>query len=54
MNFFLGLQIDWGLLGTKSFAWMGIVKIGSVTILRGSIEAFKEADTWSLSSWVFS
>ena len=49
-----GVEIDRGLLGSKSLARMSIVKVSCVGILWSRLKAFEEADSRSLSSRVLS
>ena len=52
MNVYVCLKIDRGLHSTQTLTWMSLVKIGSIFILWSLFEALKEANTWSLGSWV--
>ena len=52
VNVYLSVKINRSLHSTQTFAWMSIVKVSSVLILRCPIKALEEADTWSLGSWV--
>lgn len=51
-NLHLSFEIDRSLLGTKSLALRGIIKVEGVGVLWGLVQALKKANTWSLSSWV--
>ena len=52
MNLNICLKIDRGLHSTQTLTNMSLVKISSICILWCRVEALKEADTWSLGSWV--
>lgn len=54
VNLHLGLEIDWSLLGSKSLAYVSVIEVGGVGVLRGGVKSLEEADSWSLGSWVLS